>query len=77
MSVSCFDREDEEFIVLINHEKQFSIWPCWKDIPLGWQAVAGIQGDKSIVLAYINEHWTDMRPASLRQWMADNAATSE
>ncbi|WP_200848390.1 MbtH family NRPS accessory protein, partial [Raoultella sp. 18098] len=25
MSTSCFDREDETFIVLINHEEQYSI----------------------------------------------------
>ncbi|WP_442793312.1 MbtH family protein [Pseudoalteromonas sp. NC201] len=73
MSVSCFDREDETFIVLINQEEQYSIWPEWKAVPVGWQAVAGVQGDKAHVQSYINEHWTDMRPASLRQWMAEQA----
>lgn len=47
MSVSCFDREDETFIVLINQEEQYSIWPEWKAVPAGWQAVAGVQGDKA------------------------------
>ncbi|MEJ6475014.1 MbtH family protein [Pseudoalteromonas piscicida] len=72
MSVSCFDREDEIFIVLINQEEQYSIWPNWKEVPAGWQAVAGVQGSKADVQRYINEHWTDMRPASLRQWMAEH-----
>jgi MbtH protein len=70
MSNSCLDREDEQFIVLINHEEQYSIWPQWKAIPGGWRAIEGVQGDKKAVLAYIDQHWTDMRPKSLRDWMA-------
>jgi len=70
MSTSCFDREDETFIVLVNQEDQYSIWPHWKAVPGGWTAVAGVQGDKKTVLAYVESHWTDMRPKSLRDWMA-------
>jgi MbtH protein len=70
MSTSCFDREDETFIVLVNHEDQYSIWPHWKAVPKGWAAVDGVKGDKKTVLAYVEETWTDMRPRSLREWMA-------
>lgn len=70
MSTSCFDREDETFIVLVNNEEQYSIWPHWKAVPGGWTAVAGIQGDKKTVTDYIEKTWTDMRPRSLREWMA-------
>lgn len=70
MSTSCFDREDEIFIVLKNHEDQYSIWPQWKAVPGGWTAVDGIQGDKKTVLDYVEQAWTDMRPRSLREWMA-------
>ncbi|MGJ7530488.1 MbtH family protein [Variovorax sp. GB1P17] len=69
MSTSCFDREEETFIVLVNHEDQYSIWPHWKAVPGGWAAVEGVKGDKKTVLAYVEGHWTDMRPKSLRDWM--------
>ena len=68
MSTSCFDRDGETFIVLINHEEQYSIWPQWKAVPGGWRAVDGVQGDKQTALAYVEKHWTDMRPRSLREW---------
>lgn len=79
MSTSCFDREDETFIVLINHEEQYSIWPHWKAVPEGWRVVEGVQGDKKTVVAYVDGAWTDMRPKSLRDWMAqqDAAAPAE
>ena len=70
MSTSCFDREDETFIVLVNREDQYSIWPHWKAVPKGWTAVDGVQGDKKTVLAHVEQAWTDMRPRSLREWMA-------
>lgn len=74
MSTSCFDREDEIFIVLVNHEEQYSIWPHWKAVPGGWKAVEGINGDKKTVLEYVEKTWTDMRPLSLRNWMDEQAA---
>jgi MbtH protein len=54
--------------VVINHEEQYSIWPEWKDIPLGWRD-AGKIGRKAECLAYVDEMWTDMRPLSLRKKM--------
>ena len=53
MSTSCFDREDETFIVLVNREDQYSIWPHWKAVPKGWTAVEGVKGDKKTALAYV------------------------
>ena len=58
--------------VVVNHEEQYSIWPDFKDLPLGWRE-AGRTGPKDECLAYIKEVWTDMRPLSLRQRM-DGAA---
>ncbi|MDJ0732642.1 MAG: MbtH family NRPS accessory protein [Nostocaceae cyanobacterium] len=61
---------DTIYLVVVNHEEQYSIWPQWKqDLPLGWKAV-GKEGSKEECLAYIEEVWTDMRPLSLRQAMA-------
>ncbi len=62
------------YLVVINLEEQYSIWPKWKtEIPLGWKTV-GKEGSKEECLAYIEEVWTDMRPLSLRQAMAQQQA---
>lgn len=57
------------YLVVINHEEQYSIWPDFKEMPAGWRAV-GKSGSKDECLSYINEVWTDMRPLSLRKQMA-------
>lgn len=57
------------YLVVVNHEEQYSIWPDYKTIPGGWRAV-GKTGSKDECLAYIKEVWTDMRPLSLRKLMA-------
>lgn len=53
------------YIVLVNHEEQYSLWLADKEIPLGWSAV-GKPGSKAECLEYVKEVWTDMRPLSLR-----------
>jgi MbtH protein len=66
------NQEEEDtsiYIVVINHEEQYSIWPEYKEIPNGWTA-AGKSGTKQECLDYIKEVWTDMRPLSLRKQMA-------
>jgi MbtH protein len=63
--------EDDDtitYIVVMNDEEQFSIWPKRKAIPRGWRAV-GTEGPKAECLRYIDEVWTDMRPLSLRRQM--------
>ena len=54
------------YTVVINHEEQYSIWPTYRDIPLGWKDV-GKSGSKEECLNYVKEVWTDMRPLSLRK----------
>ena len=61
--------------VVVNHEEQYSIWPDYKEIPLGWKDV-GKSGPKPVCLAYIEEVWTDMRPLSLRKKMEGMAKNS-
>ncbi len=69
------EREDTTiYRVVVNHEEQYSIWPEYLDMPLGWNEV-GKQGLKDECLAYINEVWVDMRPLSLRKHM-EQAATA-
>lgn len=70
-----FDRDDVIFQVVINHEEQYSLWPDYKAIPAGWRAV-GVSGVKKDCLAYIEQHWTDMRPLSLRQKMDQDAVVA-
>ncbi len=60
------------YLVVVNAEEQYSIWPEYREIPAGWRA-AGKSGPKQVCLDYIKEVWTDMRPLSLRKKM-DTAA---
>jgi MbtH protein len=60
--------------VVVNKEKQYSIWLAYKEIPLGWKD-AGKSGQKQECLAYIKEVWTDMRPLTLRKQMEQSAQT--
>ena len=67
------DKEDTTiYKVVVNHEEQYSIWPEYKEIPLGWKD-AGKVGLKAECLAFIKEVWTDMRPLSLRKKMEEMA----
>jgi uncharacterized protein YbdZ (MbtH family) len=67
------DKEDTTiYRVVVNHEEQYSIWPEYKEIPLGWKDV-GVVGPKADCLAHIKEVWTDMRPLSLRKKMEEMA----
>lgn len=68
------DEEEDKTIykVVVNHEEQYSIWPAYRENPLGWRDV-GKSGLKQECLAYIKEVWTDMRPLSLRKRMEEIA----
>jgi uncharacterized protein YbdZ (MbtH family) len=56
--------------VVINQEEEYSIWRVGKRMPAGWLAV-GIRGYKQDCLAAIEHIWQDMRPLSLRRFMAE------
>lgn len=60
------DNEDTIFLVVLNDEEQYSIWPEFKEIPAGWRA-EGTKGSKAQCLDHIQEVWTDMRRKSARQ----------
>jgi MbtH protein len=59
------------YIVIVNDEEQYSIWPHRKVLPPGWR-LAGKTGSKLECKAFIDEIWTDMRPLSLRRSMEKN-----
>ena len=62
------DDDDREYVVVVNHEEQYSIWLADRDIPPGWRD-AGKRGPKKECLDHIEQVWTDMRPLSLRKAM--------
>jgi MbtH protein len=66
------DEDTTTYKVVVNHEEQYSIYPDYKENPLGWKDV-GKSGTKQKCLEYINEVWTDMRPLSLRKKMEEAA----
>ncbi|MFD0413471.1 MbtH family protein [Streptomyces sp. NPDC127108] len=72
MSTNPFDDENGTFFVLANDDEQHSLWPQFAEVPLGWRVVFGA-ADRAACLAYIEEHWTDLRPKSLREAMAAGA----
>ncbi|MFE3386017.1 MbtH family protein [Streptomyces anulatus] len=62
--------DDAAFRVLRNDEDQHSLWPEFATVPTGWRVVHG-PADRAACLAYVEENWTDLRPASLRRAMDD------
>jgi MbtH protein len=59
-----FEGDAGEFLVLMNPEGQYSLWPAFRAAPAGWTAV-GPKGARQTCLDWIEVHWTDMRPRSL------------
>ena len=59
-----FENEDGSYFVLVNEEDQHSLWPAFVQVPAGWRVVHG-EGSRQSCLAFVNEHWIDLRPKSL------------
>lgn len=69
MSTNPFDDDHGTFVVLVNGEEQYSLWPTFADIPDGWHRVFG-EASRAACLEYVEQNWTDLRPKSLRDAMA-------
>lgn len=71
MSNNPFDDENGVFYVLMNDEEQYSLWPTFREVPQGWRVVFGEDGQttRQACLDYVEQHWTDLRPRSLRESM--------
>jgi len=67
--------EEPGYQVVINDERQYSVWPDDRDLPRGWSAV-GVHGGKDACLDHIARTWTDMRPASLAARMSGDAGNA-
>jgi uncharacterized protein YbdZ (MbtH family) len=68
MSTNPFDDESGTFLVLVNDQDQHSLWPAFADVPVGWRKAFGEAG-RAECLTYVEAHWTDIRPRSLRDAM--------
>jgi MbtH protein len=63
--VNALDDPRSRLVVVVNGEGQHALWPDHCAVPTGWTAVHG-PADRSACVAYVDAHWTDMRPLSLR-----------
>ncbi|MGW0538457.1 MbtH family protein [Streptomyces sp. NPDC003032] len=64
MSTNPFEDNDGTYLVLVNDEGQYSLWPAFAEVPSGWN-IELAETDRQSALDHINENWTDMRPKSL------------
>ncbi|MFE3138188.1 MbtH family protein [Streptomyces scopuliridis] len=65
---NSFEDDAATFVVLVNGEGQYSLWPESVAVPAGW-SVALPGGSRQECLDYVDETWTDMRPKSLARLM--------
>lgn len=63
-----FEDENAQYLVLVNDEEQYSLWPVFRKVPAGWKQVGPARSRKEC-LEWIDTNWTDMRPKSLRDAM--------
>ena len=63
-----FEDQDGTYLVLVNDERQHSLWPAAIDVPAGWRVVHGPDARQQC-LDYVEANWTDMRPRSLADAM--------
>jgi MbtH protein len=70
-----FEDEFAAYLVVVNAENQHSLWPVDIAVPDGWTIVHN-SDTRQNCLAYVEEHWTDLRPASLVAAMRQTASRS-
>jgi MbtH protein len=63
-----FEDPDGTYLVLVNEDEQYSLWPSFASVPDGW-SVALAETDRDTCLNFVEQHWTDLRPRSLREAM--------
>ncbi|MEU6298721.1 MbtH family protein [Streptomyces erythrochromogenes] len=61
---NVFESESTRYLVVVNSEGQYSLWPEFVDVPAGWDVVFGPSGRQGC-LDRIAATWVDMRPVSL------------
>ncbi|MEU5724734.1 MbtH family protein [Micromonospora sp. NPDC047738] len=77
MTTNPFENDDSEYLVLVNDEAQYSLWPAAAEVPAGWRCVHPADSRQDS-LDFVERTWTDMRPASLARAMdADRLAEGQ
>ena len=51
------------YVVVVNAEDEYSIWPDNREIPAGWRDT-GKRGTRDDCLAYVKKVWADRHPTS-------------
>ena len=64
MTGGPFGQEDGVYLVLVNDERQHSLWPAAIAVPTGWTIAHG-EDTRRACLDHVEAAWTDLRPASL------------
>ena len=59
-----FENPDGSYRVLVNAERQHSLWPAFAEVPAGWTVVHDTD-TRQACLDYVERSWVDMRPQSL------------
>ncbi|ACJ80287.1 MbtH family protein [Bacillus paranthracis] len=58
-----FENDNYTYKVLINEENQYSLWPVFLDVPIGWNVVHE-EASRHDCLQYVENTWTDLNPKS-------------
>jgi len=74
--VNPFDDADGRFVVLVNDERQYSLWPAAAEMPPGW-AIAFGAADRMSCADFIRDTWADLRPLRLRHSMEGPGSPAE
>lgn len=65
-----FEDESAQYLVLVNDEAQYSLWPSFRQVPPGW-TIALPASSRQVCVAWVESNWTDLRPKSLVDAMRD------
>ncbi len=68
-----FEDSGRTYLVLVNAENQHSLWPADIEVPADW-TVAKTEDTRAACLEYVEQNWTDLRPASLIRAMDETRA---
>ncbi|PEJ42569.1 MbtH family protein [Bacillus wiedmannii] len=58
-----FENDNYTYKVLKNEEDQYSLWPVFLDVPIGWNVVHE-EASRNDCLQYVENNWKDLNPKS-------------
>ncbi|MED3397423.1 MbtH family protein [Bacillus wiedmannii] len=58
-----FENDNYTYKVLKNEEGQYSLWPVFFDVPIGWNVVHE-EASRNDCLQYVENTWKDLNPKS-------------